>query len=66
MCNDSVTTGGTIRPQYTAVELMKLSREERQRILQEAADTAAVDYDNDPALMAFDAYGANDLYDETS
>jgi len=66
MCNDSVTTGGTICPQYTAVELMKLSREERQRILQQAADIAAVDYENDSALMAFNAYGADDLYDETS
>ena len=27
MTNDSVRTGGTIRPRYTAVELMKLSRE---------------------------------------
>ena len=64
--SDSVQTRGTIQPQYTAVELMKLSREERQRILKEAVDLAAIDYATDPALTAFEAFGADDLYDETS
>ncbi len=65
MTNDSVRTGGTIRPRYTAVELMKLSREERRRILEEAADLAAADYATDRALTAFEAFGTDDLYDET-
>lgn len=65
MTNDSVITAGTIRPQYTAVELMKLSRDERQRILEAAAVSAAVDYANERALTAFDAFGGDDLYDET-
>ena len=66
MTNDSVRTGGTIRPHYTAVELMKLSREERRRILEEAADLAVAEYASNPVLTAFDAFGADDLYDETS
>jgi len=44
---------------------MKLSREERRRILEEAADLAVVDYATDRALTAFEAFGADDLYDET-
>lgn len=64
--NDFVDWGSTVRPDYTAVELMKLPRKERRKILEAAADDALLDYQTDKALTDFEAFGDEDLYDETS
>jgi hypothetical protein len=47
------------------VELMKLPLEERRKILAKAAAEAEDDYLNDPALTDCEAFGDDDLYDET-
>lgn len=49
---------------YTALELMKLPREERDRILEAAAAAAEGEYATTPALSEFDAFGKDDLYDD--
>jgi len=49
---------------YTAVELMKLPREERNRILAAAAAEAAQEYRTNPDLTGFEAFGEDDLYDD--
>jgi hypothetical protein len=51
---------------YTALELMKLPREERDRILEAAAAAAEEEYAANPALSEFDAFGEDDLYDDHS
>jgi hypothetical protein len=64
--NDTVRSDWTARPHYTAVELMKLPREERRRILEQAASEARSEYENNESLTDFKAFGDTDLYDETS
>lgn len=49
---------------YTARELMTLPRAERDRILAAAAAEAAEEYDANPALSEFEAFGEDDLYDD--
>ena len=64
--NNDVRIDWTSRPRYTALELMKLPREERRKILEQAADDALSEYQNDTSLTAFEAFGDTDLYDKTS
>jgi len=64
--NDHARIEWTARPHYTALEVMKLPRDERRRILEQAADDARLEYENDTSLTGFDALGETDLYDETS
>lgn len=54
------------RPQgrLTAIELLKLPREERDRILAVAAEDAADEYRTNPELTDFEAFGEDDLYDD--
>jgi hypothetical protein len=47
---------------WTAAELRKLTPEQRDAILEAAAARAAVDYENDPELTAFEAFGKEDLH----
>ena len=49
----------------SAVELMKQPRKERERILAAAAAEAEADYREDRGLTDFEAFGEDDLYDET-
>jgi hypothetical protein len=50
----------------SARELLKLSREERDAILERAAIIAEPLYRSDPDLTAFEAFGPNDLHGESS
>ncbi len=49
----------------SAVELMKLPSKERERILAAATTEAEADYRGDRGLTDFEAFGEDDLYDET-
>lgn len=49
----------------SAVELMKLPSKERERILAAAEVEAEADYRGDRGLTDFEAFGEDDLYDET-
>ena len=56
-----------LRPEgrrYTAAELMKLPRAERERILTAQAAAAAEEYRTNPQLSKFEAFGEADLYDD--
>ncbi len=64
--NDNVQLEWTARPHYSAMELMKLPRDERRRILEQAAVDAREEYENNKSLTDFEAFGDTDLYDETS
>lgn len=67
LCPGCLTPQPLARPEgrkYTAVELMKLPREERNRILAEAAAAAEEEYRTNPELTEFEAFGEDDLYDE--
>lgn len=46
-------------------ELMKLPKEDREKILAVSAELAAKDYNKDSVLTDFEAFGENDFYDET-
>ena len=48
----------------TAIELLQLPREERDRILAAAAEDAADEYRMNPELTEFEAFGEDDLYDD--
>ena len=50
----------------SATELRKLPREERNKILEAQAILAEPLYLNDPDLTAFEAFGPDDLYGESS
>ena len=56
----------TTERRWTAAELRLLPAEERDVILAEAADRAAVEYRNDPDLTAFEAFGEGDLHVHSS
>lgn len=60
--NKTATTG----KRWTAAELRKLPPDARDAILAAAAELAEQDYRNDPELTAFEAFGPNDLYGESS
>jgi len=52
--------------QWTAAELRKLSSTQRDAILEAAAALAEQEYRNDTALTAFDAFGKDDIYGDSS
>lgn len=54
------------RKQWTAAELRKLSPAEREVILEAAAALAEEEYRKNPELTAFEAFGKDDLYGESS
>ncbi len=54
------------RKRWTAAELRKLPPEQRDAILEAAAALAESEYRNDPALTAFEAFGKDDLYGDSS
>ncbi len=51
---------------WTAAELRKLPPAERDAVMEAAAALAEEDYRNDPQLTAFEAFGKDDLYGESS
>jgi hypothetical protein len=51
---------------WTAAELRKLPAEQRDTILEAQANIAAELYLNDPELTAFETYGEDDLYGDSS
>ncbi len=51
---------------WTATELRKLPAAERDAVMEAAAALAAEDYYNDPKLTAFEAFGKDDLYGDSS
>ncbi len=54
-----MTTRDVSNPQrrWTAEELRRLPAEQRSAILAEAAERAAPEYENDPQLTDFEAFG---------
>jgi hypothetical protein len=59
----STTALGT---RLSASELRKLPPAERDALLKAAAAVAEAEYRNNPELTAFDAFGKDDLYAESS
>lgn len=51
---------------WTAAELRKLPPAEREAILEAAAALAEEEYRKNPTLTAFEAFGKDDLYGESS
>lgn len=51
---------------WTAAELLKLPLQERDAILAAQAGLAEEEYRTNPALTAFEAFGKDDLYGESS
>ena len=51
---------------WTAAELRKLPPAQRDAILEAAATLAEEDYRSDPRLTAFEAFGKDDLYGDSS
>ena len=51
---------------WTAAELRKLPAEQRDAILEAAAALAEEDYRNDAQLTAFEAFGKDDRYGDSS
>ena len=51
---------------WTAAELRKLPPAQRDAIMEAAAVLAEEDYRNDPQLTAFEAFGKDDLYGDSS
>jgi len=62
---ERVIVGPSRRHPYSARDLLKMSLEERRHILEAACVEAARVYSTDPNLAGFDAFGEQDLYDET-
>ena len=62
MSDEKKPTGKT----WTAAELLKLPAAERDAIMQAAAALAEDEYRNNPELTAFDAFGKDDLYGDSS
>jgi hypothetical protein len=61
MVNSSLKT----QQSYSAVDLMRLPLKVRLRILASSSRKAEEIYKRDKRLTDFEAFGANDLYDET-
>jgi hypothetical protein len=59
-------TRQSLPKQWTATDLLKLPLAERDAILAEQAARAAADYASNPELTAFDAFGEQDLYVDSS
>src|SRR5689334_12481452 len=51
---------------WTAAELRRLPPEQRDAILEAAATAAQRDYETDPNLKGFDAFGDKDLHADSS
>jgi hypothetical protein len=51
---------------WTAAELRKLPRAERDALLEAAAGPAAEEYRTSPGLTDFEAFGKDDLHGESS
>jgi hypothetical protein len=49
-----------------AAEIRRLPPDKRDKILRDAAALAEKEYANDKALTAFEAFGKDDLYGESS
>jgi len=60
---EPTSTGGK---RWTAGELRRLPPEQRDAILAEAAALAEEVYRDDPELTAFEAFGKDDLYGDSS
>lgn len=60
------TQQGSTKKRWTAGELLKLPLEERNAILEAAAAVAEKEYRTNPELTAFEAFGKDDLYGESS
>ena len=53
-----------IRCRVSALDLRKLTLEQRQDVLRRSAELAEEDYRTNPELLCFEAFGENDLYDD--
>jgi acyl-CoA reductase-like NAD-dependent aldehyde dehydrogenase len=51
---------------WSAEELRRLPAAQRSEILRAAAELAAIEYETDPQLTAFEAFGEDDLYVDSS
>lgn len=51
---------------WTASQLRQLPAEQRNEILESAAELAEDDYRHDAELTAFEAFGQDDLYGDSS
>jgi hypothetical protein len=51
---------------WTAMELRKLPPDERDAVLSQQAEALADEYRNNPELTAFEAFGDEDLYVDSS
>ncbi|HTU20825.1 MAG TPA: hypothetical protein VMG10_22420 [Gemmataceae bacterium] len=60
------TQNGVATKRWTAAELLKLPMEERNAILEAAAALAEEEYRTNPELTAFEAFGKDDLYGDSS
>jgi hypothetical protein len=60
------TTNTATKRRWTAAELRKLSPVERDAIMEAAAVLLEDEYRNNPELTAFEAFGKDDLYGESS
>lgn len=56
----------TTERRWTATELRRLPREQREAIMAAAADRAIDEYTHNADLTAFEAYGEDDLYGHSS
>jgi acyl-CoA reductase-like NAD-dependent aldehyde dehydrogenase len=54
------------KKRWTAAELRRLPPEQRDAILEEAAALAEEEYRNNLELTAFEAFGKDDLYGDSS
>jgi len=54
------------KKRWTAAELRKLPPAERDTIMRAAAALAEEEYRNNPELTAFQAFGKDDLYGDSS
>ena len=61
ICPDLLEGRTSVKKTHSAQELLQLSSEERNRILEAAAKLAYEDYTNDPELTAFEAFEAADV-----
>ncbi len=62
----SADTTAETRKRWTAAELRKLPAAERDAIMAAAAALAEAEYRTNPELTAFEAFGKDDLYGESS
>ena len=60
------TDNPVLARKWTAAELRKLPPEQRDAIMEAAAELAEEEYHSDAKLTAFDAFGKDDLYGDNS